>query len=126
MIDLKTSFGKVQTYYDGNKLEARDSFVSIRASNCLIKGKWCYEVLLLSNGLFQLGFCQLQTPSGDKHSAVGDRNRLVGVCQLCDAAQYHRRHREPSGVCSRCFQWTGGVHAFRKTPGILPRPCAME
>ena len=39
---------------------------------------------------------------------------------------HHRRHREPSGMCSRCFQWTGGVHAFRKTSGILPRPCAME
>ena len=71
MIDLKTSFGKVQTYYDGNKLEARDSFVSIRANNCLIKGKWCYEVLLLSNGLFQLGFCQLQTPFTSSNG-VGD------------------------------------------------------
>ena len=71
MIDLKTLYGKVQTYYDGNKVEARDSFVSIRANNCLVKGKWCYEVLLLSNGLFQLGFCQMKTPFTSSNG-VGD------------------------------------------------------
>ena len=83
IIDLKTAYGKVQTYYDGNKLEARDSFVSIRANNCLVKGKWCYEVLLLSNGLFQFGFCQLRTPftgsngvGDDVHSFGYDGYRL--------------------------------------------------
>ena len=83
LLDTKTSFGKVQTYYDGNKIEAKDSFVSIRANNCLMKGKWCYEVLLLSNGLFQIGFCQLKTPftsnmgvGDDKHSFGYDGYRL--------------------------------------------------
>ena len=61
LLDFKTANGKILTYYDGNKVEAKDSFVSIRANNCLMKGKWCYEVLLLSNGLFQIGFCQLRT-----------------------------------------------------------------
>ena len=60
-MDTKSSFGKLYTYNDGNKIEAKDSFVSIRANNCIIKGKWCYEVLLESNGLFQIGFCQLKT-----------------------------------------------------------------
>ena len=71
LIDLKTNFGKLQTYYDGNKIEARDSFVSVRANNCVFKGKWCYEVLLESNGLFQFGFCQLKTPFTPSYG-VGD------------------------------------------------------
>ena len=83
LIDLKTNRGKLQTYYDGNKLEARDNFVSVRANNCVVKGKWCYEVLLESNGLFQFGFCQLKTPfnpsygvGDDKHSFGYDGYRL--------------------------------------------------
>ena len=71
LIDLKTNLGALKTYYDGNKIEARDSFVSVRANNCVVKGKWCYEVLLESNGLFQLGFCQLITPFS-KSNGVGD------------------------------------------------------
>ena len=77
MLDTTTSYGKVQTYYDGNKIEARDSFVSIRANNCVMKGRWCYEVLLLSNGLFQLGFCQLRTPF-TPHYGVGDDKNSFG------------------------------------------------
>ena len=64
MIDQKTSFGKILKYYDGNKIEARDSFVTVRANNCIMKGKWCYEVLLLSNGLFQFGGIKMKIDSG--------------------------------------------------------------
>ena len=60
-IDTSTSFGKLLLFNDGNKIEGKSNFVSVRANNCLIKGKWCYEVLLLSNGLLQIGFCQLKT-----------------------------------------------------------------
>ena len=70
-MDIKTCFGKIYTYNDGNKIEARDNFVSIRANNCLIKGKWSYEVLLETNGLLQIGFCQLKTPF-NQHYGVGD------------------------------------------------------
>ena len=71
---MKTCNGKVYTYNDGNKIEARDSFVSIRANNCLIKGKWCYEVLLESNGLFQIGFCQLNTIFSAQYGVGDDIN----------------------------------------------------
>ena len=71
LLDSKTVKGEVQTFYDGNKIEAKESFVSLRANNCIMKGKWCYEVLLLSNGLFQLGFCQMKTPF-TIHMGVGD------------------------------------------------------
>ena len=70
-MDTKSSFGKLYTYNDGNKIEAQDNFVSIRANNCIVKGKWCYEVLLESNGLFQIGFCQLQTKFTNEYG-VGD------------------------------------------------------
>jgi len=48
-----------------------NSFQSIAANNCIISGKWCYEVTLLTNGLFQIGFCQFNTPF-TRHSGVGD------------------------------------------------------
>ena len=74
---MKTSFGKLSLFNDGNKIEAKSNFVSVRANNCLIKGKWCYEVLLLSNGLFQIGFCQLQTEFNE-HYGVGDDIHSIG------------------------------------------------
>ena len=48
-----------------------NTFQSIAANNCIISGKWCYEVTLLTNGLFQIGFCQLNTPF-TRHNGVGD------------------------------------------------------
>lgn len=47
------------------------SFTSIRTNNCLFKGKWCYEILLMSNKLIQVGWCQLITPFKSK-DGVGD------------------------------------------------------
>ena len=76
-IDIKTSFGKLLQFNDGNKIEAKSNFVSVRANNCLIKGKWCYEVLLLSNGLLQIGFCQLNTEFNE-HYGVGDDKHSFG------------------------------------------------
>ena len=64
-------------FNDGNKIEAKENFVSVRTNNCLIKGKWCYEVLLLSNGLFQIGFCQLNTEFNE-HYGVGDDKHSIG------------------------------------------------
>ena len=48
-----------------------NAFQSIAANNCIISGKWCYEVTILTNGLFQIGFCQLNTPF-TRHAGVGD------------------------------------------------------
>ena len=82
-IDDSTSFGKIQYFNDGNKFEAKGSFVSVRANNCLIAGKWCYEVLLLTNGLFQIGFCQLNTEFNDQYG-IGDDVHSIGYdgCRL--------------------------------------------
>ena len=62
------------------KIEAKsnyNSFLSLMANNCVISGKWCYEVTLLTNGLFQIGFCQLNTPFS-RHMGVGDDKSSYG------------------------------------------------
>jgi hypothetical protein len=53
------------------KIESLNSFVSIMANNCVFSGKWCYEVTLLTNGLMQIGFCQVITQF-TRHAGVGD------------------------------------------------------
>ena len=53
------------------KVESLNSFASIMANNCVINGKWCYEVTLLTNGLMQIGFCQMTTHFS-RHGGVGD------------------------------------------------------
>ena len=53
------------------KIESLNSFYSIRANNCVSSGKWAYEVTLLSNGLMQIGFSQLNTYF-TRHGGVGD------------------------------------------------------
>ena len=77
IIDPQTSFGRLIYFNDGNKIEGKSNFVSVRANNCLVKGKWCYEVLLLSNGLLQIGFCQLNTEFSDNYG-VGDDIHSIG------------------------------------------------
>ena len=41
------------------------------SENCVYKGHWCYEVTLITNGLFQIGFSQLNTLC-NRTSGVGD------------------------------------------------------
>ena len=142
IIDLKTAYGKLSTYNDGNKIEAKDSFVTVRANNCLYKGKWCYEVLLESNGLFQLGFCQLKTPftgqtgvGDDKHSfgydgyrlscwnqdenrygKVWDYGDIIGVCIDLDNKHIeYYQNGEKLGIIKKNIEAGSGVAYF---PGL--------
>ena len=55
------------------KIENLQNFTSIKSSNCLTSGKWCYEVTLVTSGLMQLGFCQLLT-NFTRQEGVGDDN----------------------------------------------------
>ena len=61
----------IMTSGNNLKVEALNSFASIMANNCVINGKWCYEVTLLTNGLMQIGFCQMTTHFS-RHGGVGD------------------------------------------------------
>jgi hypothetical protein len=39
-----------------NDIEAKEAFSSIRANNCLISGRWLYEVQIFSHKLAQIGW----------------------------------------------------------------------
>ena len=69
--DISTTQGKIYSSFDSNKIESQSGFTSIRTNNCLTSGKWCYEATLLSNGVLQIGFCQLETPF-TRVNGVGD------------------------------------------------------
>ena len=57
--DEKSAFDKMKYQNNYCKIESITNFSSIRTNNCIFKGKWCYEVNLITNGLMQIGFCQL-------------------------------------------------------------------
>ena len=71
-LDLESAYGKVlrsgSDYYSSSQsfdilgeltldVEARSSFVSIRANTAIFKGRFYYEVTLLCDGLAQIGWC---------------------------------------------------------------------
>ncbi|MEQ2315117.1 hypothetical protein AMECASPLE_018922 [Ameca splendens] len=47
------------------------NFSSIRATTCIYKGKWAYEVLISSQGLMQIGWCTLSCRF-NQEEGVGD------------------------------------------------------
>ena len=75
--DLSSTAGGIYSSFDSNKIESKTNFTSIRTNNCLISGKWCYEATVISNGLLQIGFCQLETPFAGLNG-VGDDELSMG------------------------------------------------
>uniref|UniRef100_A0AAY4AXJ6 SPRY domain-containing protein n=1 Tax=Denticeps clupeoides TaxID=299321 RepID=A0AAY4AXJ6_9TELE len=67
------------------------NFSSIRATTCVFKGKWVYEVLISSQGLMQIGWCTLNCRF-NQEEGVGDTpdsyaydgNRVSWTCCLID------------------------------------------
>lgn len=52
-------------------IEAKSSFVSIRANTAVFRDCFYYEVTLLSDGLMQIGWCS-RTTNFNHHNGVGD------------------------------------------------------
>jgi hypothetical protein len=69
--NAKQSTGSFFLNLDRLKLESKQGFLSIRTNNCVFKGKWAYEVELITNRLAQIGWCQLVT-TFNSHNGVGD------------------------------------------------------
>ena len=69
--DPSLSGQNVSLTCDSLKIESNNSFLSLKTNNCVISGKWCYEVTLLTSGIMQIGFAQIITPFS-RHSGVGD------------------------------------------------------
>lgn len=63
-------YGNIKIF-NGNTLLSNDNFSSIRSKNFFFKGKWCYEVVLLSHGLFQIGWGKYNTKYTNSEG-VGD------------------------------------------------------
>ena len=70
-LDRESANEELDLRLNNLKCSSIGSFTSIRTNNCVFKGRWCYEVLLLSNNLIQMGWCQLNTPFKHK-DGVGD------------------------------------------------------
>ncbi|CAB1315628.1 unnamed protein product, partial [Coregonus sp. 'balchen'] len=48
------------------------NFSSIRATTCVYRGKWAYEVLISSQGLMQIGWCTVNCRFNQESWAAGD------------------------------------------------------
>ena len=58
-LDITTTNSKNIILSNNNcSIFSKEDFQSIKTNNCIFKGKWCYEVLLVTNGSFQIGFSQ--------------------------------------------------------------------
>ncbi len=58
-LDITTANSKNIILSNNNcSIFSKEDFQSIKTNNCIFKGKWCYEVLLITNGSFQIGFSQ--------------------------------------------------------------------
>ncbi len=58
-LDITTTNSKNIILSNNNcSIFSKEDFQSIKTNNCIFKGKWCYEVLLITNGSFQIGFSQ--------------------------------------------------------------------
>ena len=53
------------------RYEEKKKFASIRGTNGVTSGRWCFEVQIITNGLLQLGWCQLTTAFTNSNG-VGD------------------------------------------------------
>jgi hypothetical protein len=69
--------------YNESRIEAYSNFPTTRSKNCFFKGKWAYEVRLITNNLFQIGWGKYNTTctntmgyGDDKESYAYDGYRL--------------------------------------------------
>ncbi len=69
VLDAASLFGA--GLLEGETAEGQSNFTSVRANACCWKGKWMYEVILLSHGVQQIGWAQLKTVFGAQEG-VGD------------------------------------------------------
>jgi hypothetical protein len=58
-------------FLDKYRIQSKQGFASIRTNNCVFKGKWVYEIQIITNNLQQIGWCQLNTPFTNTEG-VGD------------------------------------------------------
>ena len=57
--------------YNSDRLQADSNFPTAKSKNCFFKGKWFYEVRIITNGLFQIGWAKYNTKTSNT-VGVGD------------------------------------------------------
>mmetsp|Transcript_873 Transcript_873/g.3210 ORF Transcript_873/g.3210 Transcript_873/m.3210 type:complete len:1103 (-) Transcript_873:22-3330(-) len=62
---------KMKTDKDGLVMRSHGNFASMRASTCVYKGRWMYEVILHTDGILQLGWATFACPFTNEEG-VGD------------------------------------------------------
>lgn len=78
ILDQKSFNERPRITFCSRKIEAIHSFSGARTNTCVTKGKWFYEVEIVSNGLLQIGWCQLSTPFTSRNG-VGDDSTSYAV-----------------------------------------------
>ena len=92
ILDQKSFNEKPRITFCSRKIEAIQSFSGARTNTCVTKGKWCYEVEIITNGLLQLGWCQLSTPFTSR-LGVGDDITSYAV-DGWRKVKWHGKHAE--------------------------------
>uniref|UniRef100_A0A7N6B1N9 Ring finger protein 123 n=1 Tax=Anabas testudineus TaxID=64144 RepID=A0A7N6B1N9_ANATE len=82
------------------------NFSSIRATTCVYKGKWAYEVLISSQGLMQIGWCTLNCRF----------NQEEGVGDTPDSYAYDG---------NRVRKWNVTTTNYGKEERLVDRDCAV-
>uniref|UniRef100_A0A4W6FEZ9 RING-type E3 ubiquitin transferase n=1 Tax=Lates calcarifer TaxID=8187 RepID=A0A4W6FEZ9_LATCA len=82
------------------------NFSSIRATTCVYKGKWAYEVLISSQGLMQIGWCTLNCRF----------NQEEGVGDTPDSYAYDG---------NRVRKWNVTTTNYGKEDRLLEKDCAL-
>ncbi|CAD7697383.1 unnamed protein product [Ostreobium quekettii] len=70
-VDKGSVFGHLAVGQDGLSLGSEGSFSSCRGSTCVFKGKWMYEVTLVTAGIQQVGWATLRCKFNNEEG-VGD------------------------------------------------------
>ncbi|XP_053210513.1 E3 ubiquitin-protein ligase RNF123-like isoform X2 [Panonychus citri] len=71
LFDVTSIVGSVKTGFDKLSLSGQHEFSSIRANVAVFKGKWIYEVMLVSKGIMQVGWSTYRC-SFSQQQGVGD------------------------------------------------------
>ena len=82
---------KIEDNEDGKTVVAwsEGQNLAVKANVTLFRGKWYYEVKILTGGSMQFGFVSTRY-------TAADRRRQIGDCRCSCRMRHHRSERAPS------------------------------
>ena len=99
-IEEKYCFGTTTINNETLEISSTSNFSSFRANTCLYDGKWMYEVILLSDGLQQIGWSPLSWSFTDE----------MGVGDFIDSYAYDGKRKKKWNIKDENYgsDWTRG------------------